>query len=190
MRTIVSILGLIAALTSCSEGTAPATVLGPGPTDPGGVATDPEGPTQDNLFGGAGGAAAGMGGSRPGGDVTTGASTGGGVLTTSGTTTGSGGTTGPLPNFSCELPSTASTSFSCIEVDSPTAAIVQSETQYCTSVMGTQGTGCPTAGALGSCTIPSTGGVVEKEFFSSTGTLTAAQAQSACTSESGTWTAG
>jgi hypothetical protein len=192
MRTIISILGLTTALMSCSEGITPATVLGPGPSDPAGPMGDPAGPTQDNLLGStSAGTSTGAGGSFPGGNTTTGA----GASTGTGIGMGAGGSSsmGPLPNLSCELSTTqaGSSGLNCIEFDSPTAAIAQAETTSCSSSMGTVGTGCSTTGLLGSCALPSTtAGLNEKEFFYSTGSLTAADAQTACTDANGTWTAG
>jgi hypothetical protein len=51
----------------------------------------------------------------------------------------------------------------------------------------TQVSSCPTTGELGYCTI-SDGGASESVYFYGNGTLTASQAQGACTAEGGTWT--
>ena len=57
----------------------------------------------------------------------------------------------------------------------------------CTGATSTVGTSCPSANAVGTCTVTS-GGVSAEETFYSDGGTTAAAAQSACTTGGGTWT--
>jgi hypothetical protein len=171
MRTIISTLGLVVALGSCSQGVAPASPFGPGPSDPGGSVGDPQGPTQDNLTGthGAGGAPAG-----------TAASTGAGAPSSS---SSGGGTV----TFSCDI--TTGGTHVCLELDNLPAASQGTETTTCTTTdMGTPGTGCSATNRLGTCALPSTTSIVTKEAYYSDGTLDATQAQTACSSANGTWT--
>ena len=188
MRTFFSILAL-ATLMGCSEGTLPVNVLGPGPSDPAGPVGDPPGPTQDNLLGstsasGAGGAT-GLGGSI---SMGSGASPGVGGSTGQGGADGTGGTAPAGSPFSCDI-DTAEEHL-CYQFGSLTAAQLSSATSTCTSSeMGTVGTACSTAGLLGTCTLPVTSGFTEEEFWYTGTAITAATAQSSCTSAMGTWAA-
>jgi hypothetical protein len=88
--------------------------------------------------------------------------------------------------FSCET--TVASTHSCVEYDDLTSEQTTAVTDACTAEKGTAGSSCSTTGALGTCSLTA-GGITEKETFYSSGGLTAAEAESACKSGSGTWTA-
>ncbi len=66
-----------------------------------------------------------------------------------------------------------------------TAAQLAGLQAACSAEGGTAGTACATANALGVCA-----GITVKEYYYAGGMFTAAQAQTACMTEGGTWTAG
>jgi hypothetical protein len=87
-------------------------------------------------------------------------------------------------HFSCDT--TGGGTHVCSEYDDvETSAQLAALQSACTAETGTAGTACATANVLGVCA-----GVTVKQFYYTGGALTAAQAQMACTTEGGTWTAG
>jgi hypothetical protein len=70
-------------------------------------------------------------------------------------------------------------------------ATAETEAQgACQQEPGTLATACPTASRLGSCVVPSNGGVTTTLFFYSDGGETAMAAQIECANNGGAWTAG
>lgn len=176
MRTLISIVGLVMALTGCSQGTGAVSVYGPGPSDPAGPPGDSPGPSQDGLAGPPGGA---------GGATSTGSSSSVGVSSSSSSASSSSSSGATLINVSCDV--NDGTNHTCAEEDGVPAADQAALATSCASDNGTVGTACPTLNLLGTCTQPPTGGVTQKVSYYSDGATTAAEAQTTCTSGGGTW---
>ncbi len=93
--------------------------------------------------------------------------------------------------FSCDVMVTSGTTtvHQCSEYVNLPAADQASAQSACAAAMGTLGTACSTTDVLGTCTVTS-GALTEEQFYYADGTITAADAQMACTSANGTWTPG
>jgi hypothetical protein len=113
---------------------------------------------------------------------------GGCATTIIGGSGGSGGSGGTCPGtcLTCETP--AGTGHECVTATTTSTAINATCPSGTTSLSS-----CPTAGALGTCTVTeSAGGVsdtVATIYYTDSG-ITASDAQAACKSEGGTWSAG
>lgn len=94
---------------------------------------------------------------------------------------GTGGTTGGA-NFSCTT--TSGDSKSCVLTPLP-AGSTDAANMQCTSSGGTPGTGCDSAGAIGTCSISGT-----KITYYTPSTATEADLKGACMQAGGTWTTG
>jgi hypothetical protein len=92
--------------------------------------------------------------------------------------------------FSCDVVTSGTTSIhECSEYTNLPAADLAAAQSSCAAAMGTPGTACSMTGALGFCTVTA-GALTEEQFYYTDGTLTAAEAQMACTGAKGTWTPG
>jgi len=112
-------------------------------------------------------------------------STSGSSTKGTGGSTGSSGTSGGS-GFTCDI-KTAAYEY-CEDYSNLPAADMAAIKSECTSAMGTAGTSCPTANALGTCSVSAGGISYSETFYMSTG-FTATEAQSACTGSGGKWTA-
>lgn len=103
--------------------------------------------------------------------------------------TGSAGTGSPAGSTSCDLRTFAShicTTYNYGNLD-PTGQAAAAEISACNAAKGTPGS-CPTANALGTCTMSTAGVTASVTYYSDSSTaLNLAEAQMACTASGGTF---
>jgi hypothetical protein len=92
----------------------------------------------------------------------------------------------PTCTFSCDV---KNATYGCYEYDNIPSIELSMAGMMCTGQGGTVGTGCSSTNRLGTCAATGAGVTTKKAFYSD-GSLTASQAQNACTSHGGVWTAG
>lgn len=132
----------------------------------------------------------GTGGASTGTTGTTTTTSGGGTGGTTSTTTSSSGTgtsSSGGTNYSCSYTS-AITAY-CNLYEGLTSEEMTSDMAGCAALAGTSGTSCPSANALGTCTVTALGVTEITTYYSGTAT-TAAEAQATCVGMAGMWTAG
>jgi hypothetical protein len=136
------------------------------------------------LLGGAVAAVACSSGSSSSSTGAGGTSTGS-MSTATSVTTSTGGAGNA---FSCD--EKTSQGHVCEEYDNLPSSLLTAEQKACASGGGTAGTACPSANRLGVCAVTTGGLMYHVSYYSDVGNVTAAGAQTACTSGGGTWTAG
>ncbi len=130
--------------------------------------------------------ASGTGATATGASGTGATATGGSGTGASGSSTSTAsGTTGST--LSCDVD--VSGTHVCSEYEDLPPRTSRPSSRPARRAVARSGTACPSADRLGTCTIVA-GGITAKEAYYSGGSLTAATAESACSSGGGTWTAG
>jgi hypothetical protein len=113
---------------------------------------------------------------------------GGKVVLDGGSTASTGTGTGTGDGFACDF--TTSGAHICEAIVDPTASEISALQTACNAEGGTTPSACSTTNALGTCSESAGGLTASITYYADSSSITASEAQQACTAGGGTWSDG